>query len=276
MQVLTRDQSSMAEEKVRKSPDDLTFLHSCFPTVDLQSLADVLAHCDGDIQWATNILLDSSLEYNEPGGGAGTQQDGDHNYAAVDPLHMAQESGPVEEKLECPPPLLALAFNAVPEAQKETLFCDDFLRDFVDCGVRGNMSVTEFREQHGWATVDDDPSFDPWNALDDDDIVAMLESDHRREELEEEEAAEEEEEEEEAAEEQMITAALFLPTVEEEDEEEDEEEARLDALIEQELWEVSTEEELVLDLPAPLAQQLVRLFGPVGFHISSGECGSTA
>ena len=46
--------------------EGVAFLQNCFPSVDVSDLQEVLTRCEGDIQWATNILLDSSLEYNEP------------------------------------------------------------------------------------------------------------------------------------------------------------------------------------------------------------------
>ncbi len=46
--------------------EGVAFLQNCFPSVDLSDLQEVLTRCEGDIQWATNILLDTSMEYNEP------------------------------------------------------------------------------------------------------------------------------------------------------------------------------------------------------------------
>lgn len=46
--------------------DPLTTLQACFPTVDRDSLEDILLHCGHDLSWAVNTLLDSGYEYNEP------------------------------------------------------------------------------------------------------------------------------------------------------------------------------------------------------------------
>ncbi len=45
----------------------------------------------------------------------------------------------------------------------------------------------------------------------------------------------------------------------------------LDEAIEEELVEATTEGFVSLELPLPLAKQLIKMFGPVAFHISPGN-----
>ena len=51
------------EEQAR--PDGIHFLKSCFSTVANDDLSEILERCEGDVEWAANILLDAGYEYNE-------------------------------------------------------------------------------------------------------------------------------------------------------------------------------------------------------------------
>ena len=55
------DKSTMTEDTMRERSlsSNLVTLQSCFPNVPVDSLQDVLNDCFGDVQWATNILIDS-------------------------------------------------------------------------------------------------------------------------------------------------------------------------------------------------------------------------
>ncbi len=60
------DKGCSTEDLESVNSEGVAFLQNCFPSVDLSDLQEVLTRCEGDIQWATNILLDTSMEYNEP------------------------------------------------------------------------------------------------------------------------------------------------------------------------------------------------------------------
>ncbi|XP_072039599.1 uncharacterized protein [Amphiura filiformis] len=62
------DQSTMTEDIVRDRSlsTNLATLLSCFPNVPVESLQDVLTDCFGDVEWATNILIDSGYMETTP------------------------------------------------------------------------------------------------------------------------------------------------------------------------------------------------------------------
>ena len=64
---LTVDRSCSTKDLEEASqPGGTAFLQACFPSVGLEDLSDILQQCEGDVQWAVNILLDAGYEYNEP------------------------------------------------------------------------------------------------------------------------------------------------------------------------------------------------------------------
>ena len=50
--------------------DGVEFLATCFPTVSRDDLEDMMHSCQGDVQWAVNVLLDAGYEYNQPSSAA--------------------------------------------------------------------------------------------------------------------------------------------------------------------------------------------------------------
>ncbi len=73
MQV-THDKGSLTDEVVDVVDGDggrpgarLAKLRRCFPTADGQALADILHQCQDDLNWATNLLLDSGYQWAPPG-----------------------------------------------------------------------------------------------------------------------------------------------------------------------------------------------------------------
>ena len=68
-QRLCLDQSSWTSDELDVWSNDvseLATLEAMFPDLKREDLEDILLRCGYDVQWATDVLLDSGYEYNEP------------------------------------------------------------------------------------------------------------------------------------------------------------------------------------------------------------------
>jgi DNA-nicking Smr family endonuclease len=61
------DTKDLEEQEAATVDGGLLFLKNCFPAVNNDDLGEILSRCEGDTEWAVNILLDSGYEYNVEG-----------------------------------------------------------------------------------------------------------------------------------------------------------------------------------------------------------------
>ena len=144
------DKGCSAEEKMI-TPDGFNFLQKCFPSVDATDLQEVLTRCEGDLQWATNILLDSSLEYNEPASAVGGPVNGRVSTASTSKQIVQRSSGESPssnsgKELVSPPPLAVLCHSSMPSGTE--LSSNNMQQTFVHASVRRIKSIEEFKRQH--------------------------------------------------------------------------------------------------------------------------------
>ena len=71
------DKSCSTEDLLCQHTEGVDFLVNCFPGVARDDLSDIVDRCQGDVQWAVNILLDSGCEYADTYGLQNAQPDAD-------------------------------------------------------------------------------------------------------------------------------------------------------------------------------------------------------
>ena len=293
-QVPMLDKSCSVEEEM-VNPDGLSFLQKCFPSVDESDLQDVLTRCEGDLQWATNILLDSSLEYNKP-------VSSDKNYSTADAKNQTVKRSPTGESpgasgnISSPPLLAVLCHSSLPPATE--LSSNNVQQTFYHGSVQRLKSIEEFKRQHSTPSesydkgaevvVDRQPDLSmvnpcsPGGTLKDDVFETLFSQKSTKKFIpptfkriaslspspeDARSSADAEPSVSPAGQDEIdgkpvepnATAAVSASIV-----------TPIDEVIEGELKEVTTDFDVSLELPHALAKQLIKMFGPVAFHISPG------
>ena len=284
------DKSCLAKEEI-VNPEGLSFLQRCFPSISESDLQEVLNRCEGDLQWATNILLDSSLEYNRPTSSTKANKDD-----SVDNNQTVDQALSGEDNIYSPPPLAVLCHNSIP-ADTE-LSSNKVQQTFYHGSVRRLKSIEEFKRQHSTPSESLDTGLEanagdrqqnlsivnpcsPGGTLKDEVFETLFRYksikpfasppqkgkttlDRSPEETQSPEdekpsncPAGRDDVDGESVEPRASPAspAITVP---------------LDEVIEEELKEVTTDLDVSLELPHALAKQLIKMFGPVAFHISPG------
>ena len=281
------DKSCFVEEQMVSS-DGLNFLQKCFPSVDKSDLQEVLMRCEGDSQWATNILLDSALEYNEPAGVT----------ASEEPVKQiictpSVDSSITSKELSSPPPLAVLCHSFLPIGTQ--LSSNNMQQTFVHGSVRRLKSIEEFKRQHSTSIElrDGDMGMEgtgagrttdlsivnpcsPGGTLKDDVFETLFRQNSRPTSApvgkktlnmippqEEDSSRGHAKQSDSPAGQDEIDGQSLEPSVPSA--------VDIDEVIEEELKEATTEVGVSLELPNALAKQLIRMFGPVAFHISPGK-----
>ena len=283
------DKSCSAEEEMT-NPDGLSFLQKCFPSIDESDLQDVLTRCEGDLQWATNILLDSSLEYNRP-------VSNDKNFSNGNVKNQTVKKSPTGESpgascdISSPPLLAVLCHSSLPSATE--LSSNNVQQTFYHGSVQRLKSIEEFKRQHSTLSESHDMSAEavvdrqrdlsmvnpcsPGGTLKDDVFETLFRQKSTKKFIpptfkriaslspspadagssvdakpSDSPAGQDEIDGNAAA---AVSASIVTP---------------IDEVIEEELKEVTTDFDVSLELPHTLAKQLIKMFGPVAFHISPG------
>lgn len=94
----------------------LMFLKTCFPDVSDEDLTEMLQRCEGDTEWAVNILLDSGYEYNVSGGAETDQNRNviseDQPDEQVQAITMVESATSAPDSVAAPAPIHATSTQA--------------------------------------------------------------------------------------------------------------------------------------------------------------------
>ena len=281
------DKSCFVEEQMVSS-DGLDFLQKCFPSVDKSDLQEVLMRCEGDIQWATNILLDSTFEYNEPASVTASEEPVKQIICAP-----SVDSSITDKELSSPPPLAVLCHSFLPIGTQ--LSSNNMQQTFVHGSVRRLKSIEEFKRQHstsielrdgdiGMEGTGTDRTTDlsvvnpcsPGGTFRDDVFETLFRQNSRplsasvakrtlsmTPPQEEDGSSGDAKKSDSPAGQDEIDGYSLEPSAPSA--------VDIDEVIEEELKEATTEVGISLELTNALAKQLIRMFGPVAFHISPGK-----
>ncbi len=275
-QKLTLEKSCATEPEDHFNPGGLDFLVNCFPTVSADDLSEILKRCEGDIQWAVNLLLDAGYEYNQPG----TPSSQDHDNA----VHMSQGARPKQPKpqssQEIPSataplssasmmPLAVLCQAAL--APTTALASDDIQETISRSSVKRLQSIEDFQLKHSLSSSESPESKDGTrmsiSSVDDPFDISSSPG---------------------AALSEVTTFTLLSENPSQQSKDKDQQSVSVggaeapsgdtEVLPPGESPEASTsksklhkqDSSMTLTLSPTLAAQLIDMFGPVGFHISQG------
>lgn len=250
---LTIDRSCSTKDlEEEKGPSDIAFLQSCFTTVSAEDLSDILQQCGGEVQWAANILLDAGYEYNEKP--IVREPPPVHREApATDTLGLIDRSISSSSSNSGPVSLVEICHQAL---EPDRAAAEEVQDRMVENSVRRLGSISEFHRQRSLSgdkdlklkTIEKQQNMSSLDVFDDDSELDVFYS--------------------------PVEGPVnppFLPSTEKSPIHGISEIPLTDEAKAQQAQRQPLANDMVLTLSPALADQLIALFGPVGFHISSGN-----